>query len=1783
MVKTMFSVRIITADHYMCQPLPDLDVIYSDFRGTEVKQVPVIRIFGSTPRGEKVCLHVHGVFPYIYVPYDGLEQKEGEAYRLASSLDKAINVSLGKSNSVTHHVYKISLVSGRPFYGYHSKEHQFFKIFFYNPVMVKRAADLLQSGAVLSKMFQPHEAHLTYILQFFIDFNLYGMNFIDLSEVKFRRPLVNREIKTKILDNVSHESIRMMNFGPVPEDLFLPESVLRVSICELECDTLATAITNRSTVSEKMTLIPGLASIWEEERERRRLHGMSSQLSIALSQMRKSSPLTKTELYYLEKMNDQFFVHKQADSSSASVNSGNESVLDNSGYPSETPENAILQSASLVEVQLPTPFKNTIKKTAEVSNLQTSPEEDHLFSTQNSIIFDSQDKSLMNALEGMLDDQDQDSILGSQMPFKVTSRVEKIDEDQPQEEVEDNLLLEMSQVFDWEEGIETNSRSAYSAGYCAESEETADTKDESKEHKVTEMQECSKDELNKGNVKEKELEAKEVDKVCCSSEREDYFWNDEDEDDFEVSPIAQLDGADDFITPKKRKNAEMSLSKNKKTLGVRRQLPILLKKENPLDSKSLSSPSIGMNERDVAKNVDQPSGRAQKLTTVPGGHSIHGIERLNHPIVAKHKRIYELKKLNKPIITSSEKSKGDKKQFSQIHLRLKKSTSSWQSEKFKSQKSSTVEVIEKKIPPTKPCTVRLELIDEFHLKYLCDKHKLKISNSSLKLLRGVSLDEQFLHSANHKENSEFIISTQNTCLENSYQKLGMDNSHESNVNVIRQSVDLHLPSCSSVDHKDTLSKSNSFGNLSFSCYPNKKSKKMEKTERTKVMMLDNSFLELDCSFPEKSLSPPRNMNIEKAEKRVRSPKNPKEGKDKGGGDRSYYKPLEIVFQRSPTHLRNKKIDEEALQESPVHKHELQNSFDLGHVKEVEDETPHELTSNINKSVEEDNCKLRVEGEISDMERKLECPMSSETILDGVEGHQNEEDKLAVKRRLEFPDPFNESQISENSGTRTMSPLSDSDCSWDENDMKKFTESSENDEELGILSFCEEDVFNSTVLTPSFLVKSAKHAIMPTQSPLAKQKDEKSQPATKEGTFESKIADLKDMESDSPNHSILTFSSDEDSEEIQDTGDVFDLNFEAVDDNGLEYAPLLRAPSRKEVENFKYDQEPTGQLFCSDPDDIPSKPIEVGEVVLKLISNRPNCLVPFENCLEIEGLEGHRKRTLGTLFGEVEELEIGNQWEKISKIALLPDAGFKDVIITPLQNPPKYEEVSKWMADAGFHKQKKKIVDEVSIPRKLVVRGPMEGHSDDEDLEVISLSPCSTSSSQEIISRGSHILQSTPYSSVKHIQKNFQTPAQSDLEFSPIQAESDEDDVIMSTPPPIPEDGSSSKKKGSKIKSSKLSWSRERLLRGTKSRKNILRTIKEENSNSSSNNSMNDEFTSGESLKTTEKKLKILGKHKPKLQNSFLIKQNHAIGLGGSGHSSCQIDGVSPNNTYGFQNSPSNLQNAKAIQKAEHVTVMTMEVHVRTRGDFRPDPEYDPIQAIFYCVMEDYHSESDKNKETGVILIDNSSEPVSQLLKKCGMTIKSVQTVSDEISLFKNLSDSMRKWDPDIVAGYEVEMLSWGYVLERGTHLGLDVKSLISRVPATTSVEAVSMDKPNDLFNLDSKRMKEFEDYDPINLPGRIVLNVWRIMRSEVALTSYTFENVMYHLLHERVSLHSFKCLNNWWEHRTHLYRWITAEHWITRVEGVMRLLFQLDIIGRTSELARLFGIQFYEVFSRGSQ
>lgn len=66
--EALISVRLVVADHYMAAPVAGLDPLVSPFTGGAIKRLPVIRVFGSTVSGQRACLHLHGIFPYIYVP-----------------------------------------------------------------------------------------------------------------------------------------------------------------------------------------------------------------------------------------------------------------------------------------------------------------------------------------------------------------------------------------------------------------------------------------------------------------------------------------------------------------------------------------------------------------------------------------------------------------------------------------------------------------------------------------------------------------------------------------------------------------------------------------------------------------------------------------------------------------------------------------------------------------------------------------------------------------------------------------------------------------------------------------------------------------------------------------------------------------------------------------------------------------------------------------------------------------------------------------------------------------------------------------------------------------------------------------------------------------------------------------------------------------------------------------------------------------------------------------------------------------------------------------------------------------------------------------------------------------------------------------------------------------------------------------------------------------------------------------------------------------------------------
>lgn len=96
------------------------------------------------------------------------------------------------SNQKKQYIHELCLVEGIPFYGYYPNEKLFIKIVLYNPKDVSKIAALLQSGKIFDRKFQPYEAHIPHILQFFIDNNLYGMGNMFMNHVLFRHPLPSK-------------------------------------------------------------------------------------------------------------------------------------------------------------------------------------------------------------------------------------------------------------------------------------------------------------------------------------------------------------------------------------------------------------------------------------------------------------------------------------------------------------------------------------------------------------------------------------------------------------------------------------------------------------------------------------------------------------------------------------------------------------------------------------------------------------------------------------------------------------------------------------------------------------------------------------------------------------------------------------------------------------------------------------------------------------------------------------------------------------------------------------------------------------------------------------------------------------------------------------------------------------------------------------------------------------------------------------------------------------------------------------------------------------------------------------------------------------------------------------------------------------------------------------------------------------------------------------------------------------------------------------------------------
>jgi DNA polymerase zeta len=241
-----FKVQINSYDSYQVSPTPfDRSSPPSSDEHT-YHHVPIIRVYGSLPTGHNVLVHIHGVYPYLYIPYEKQScfelQKSLEAATAASlSRKKDINEEEDDDATETNKIFKyiahVSICKGIPFYGYHVGYQTFFKIYLLNPSYHSRVADLLRDGS-LGRKFDVFEAHIPYGLQFLTDFNLFGCGWLRLRELFIRVPILNDE-SLETDDLVQY----MMGYHTT--------DIPRIGRGALEIDTCAQYILNRNDLKER--------------------------------------------------------------------------------------------------------------------------------------------------------------------------------------------------------------------------------------------------------------------------------------------------------------------------------------------------------------------------------------------------------------------------------------------------------------------------------------------------------------------------------------------------------------------------------------------------------------------------------------------------------------------------------------------------------------------------------------------------------------------------------------------------------------------------------------------------------------------------------------------------------------------------------------------------------------------------------------------------------------------------------------------------------------------------------------------------------------------------------------------------------------------------------------------------------------------------------------------------------------------------------------------------------------------------------------------------------------------------------------------------------------------------------------------------------------------------------------------------------------------------------------------------------------------------------------------
>ena len=136
----------------------------------------------------------------------------------------------------------------------------------------------------------------------------------------------------------------------------------------------------------------------------------------------------------------------------------------------------------------------------------------------------------------------------------------------------------------------------------------------------------------------------------------------------------------------------------------------------------------------------------------------------------------------------------------------------------------------------------------------------------------------------------------------------------------------------------------------------------------------------------------------------------------------------------------------------------------------------------------------------------------------------------------------------------------------------------------------------------------------------------------------------------------------------------------------------------------------------------------------------------------------------------------------------------------------------------------------------------------------------------------------------------------------------------------------------------------------------------------------------------------------------------------------------------------------------------------------------------------------------------------------------------------------------------------------GVHLNRNLQCTLSRVPFFLQAK-LDYRRQQNAKNKNKTGNGADQRDDPINLstdwqnyhtvPGRIMLCGWRTIKYSLTLNNYSFENAVYHILHERVPRYQFSTLTSFFLSQSLELESLVFAYYMTRGMGILRMLLQV--------------------------